>query len=328
MNRWQKYFSKQSIVPIARIYLAIIIGWQIAIRMGLQEFWIVRFIDTFGGWLYLPLVGLLPCLFYKQIRNQLIGTLLVPLLLFLWEYHWCLLPKIDNSGTTGLKVMTWNVRYDNPNPKEIAKVINSEKPDIVAVQELIRDTAWELSAILKPAFPYQYINPLTFELGFFSKQPIEYTFNSTITQFQEASIRIGNREIAVINVHLPTPAIKAKKLGFLPIPIDYNTEKQDKIYPALIDRVRAIDRPLLVVGDFNTGDRDRNYRLFSEYLTNSFQQAGWGLGFTYPIKPLFPLPLVRIDHIFHSQHWQTKAAWTNKGSGSDHQYLVAKLQLQ
>lgn len=328
MNRWQKYFSKQSIVLAARIYLVSIVCWQIAIRVGLQEFWIVRFIDTFGGWLYLPLAGLLPCLFYKQIRTQLIITILVPLLLFLGEYNWCLLPKFYNSSTTDLKVMTWNVRYDNPNPQEIANVINSEKPDIVAIQELMRDTAWELSAILKTAFPYQYINPLTFEFGFFSKQPIKYTFNPSVTQLQEANISIENREIAVINVHLPTPAIKAKKLGFLPIPIDYNTTKQDKIYSALIDRVRAIERPLLVVGDFNTGDRDRNYRMFGEYLTNAFQQTGWGLGFTYPIKPLFQLPLVRIDHIFYSQHWQAKAAWTNKGSGSDHQYVVAKLQLK
>jgi vancomycin resistance protein VanJ len=328
MNHWQKYFSKQSLVLAARIYLAIIICWQIAIRIGLQEFWIVRFIDTFGAWLYLPLAGLLPCLFYKQIRKQLIGTLLVPLLIFGWEYHWCLLPKVDNSSTTGFKVMTWNIRYDNPNPKEIANVINSEQPDVVAVQELMRDTAWELSTILKPAFPYQYINPLTFEFGFFSKQPIKYTFNPTVTQFQEANIAIGNREITLINVHLPTPAIKARKIGFVPIPIDYNTNKQDEIYPALIDRVRAIEKPLLVVGDFNTGDRDRNYKLFSKYLTNAFEQTGWGLGFTYPIKPLFQLPLVRIDHIFYSQHWQANAARTNKGSGSDHQYLVAKLQLK
>jgi vancomycin resistance protein VanJ len=328
MNPWQKYLSKQSIVLAAKIYLAIIICWQIAINTGLREFWIVRFIDTFGGWMYLPVAGLLPCLFYKQIRKQLIATLLIPLLLFLGEYHWCLLPTADNSGTTGLKVMTWNVRYDNPNPKEIANVINSEKPDIVALQELMRDPAWELSEILKPTFPYRYINPLTFEFGFFSKYPIEYTFDPTANYFQEVNVSFGNRKIDLIDVHLPTPAIKASKLGFLPIPIDYNTNKQDEIYPTLIDRVRAIDRPLLVVGDFNTSDRDRNYRSFSKLLTNAFQETGWGLGFTYPIKSPIEIPLVRIDHIFYSQHWQAKAAWINKGRGSDHQYLVAKLQLK
>jgi endonuclease/exonuclease/phosphatase (EEP) superfamily protein YafD len=48
---------------------------------------------------------------------------------------------------------------------------------------------------------------------------------------------------------------------------------------------------------------------------------------TFPIKSPLAIPLVRIDHIFYSPDWQARAAWTHKGIGSDHQYLVAQLQL-
>jgi endonuclease/exonuclease/phosphatase (EEP) superfamily protein YafD len=110
-------------------------------------------------------------------------------------------------------------------------------------------------------------------------------------------------------------------------PFQTQEDRRNAVYPILLDRIKQIDRPLLVVGDFNTSDRDRYYRLLSRSLTNAFQTIGWGLGMTFPIKPPVKIPLVRIDHIFFSKQWQARAAWTHPGVGSDHQYLVANLQL-
>nr|WP_309744009.1 MULTISPECIES: hypothetical protein [unclassified Chamaesiphon] len=63
-------------------------------------------------------------------------------------------------------------------------------------------------------------------------------------------------------------------------------------------------------------------------MNNAFQIAGWGMGMTFPIAPPVAIPLVRIDHIFYSNHWHARSAWTKAGIGSDHQYLVADLQLK
>ncbi len=52
------------------------------------------------------------------------------------------------------------------------------------------------------------------------------------------------------------------------------------------------------------------------------------MGMTFPIAPPVAIPLVRIDHIFYSNHWHARSAWTKAGIGSDHQYLVADLQLK
>jgi vancomycin resistance protein VanJ len=284
---------------------------------------------NFGGWLYLPLALLLPCLFYRQIRKQLLALLAIPLLIFGWEYSWCLVPKWDNRSVS-LTAMTWNLRYDNPDPQAIATVIKSQHPDIIAVQELVETTASKLSQELNRDFPFQVISP-AFEFGIFSKYPIESIqpaeLDPKLCKFQEVSVLVGKREVELIDVHLPTPAFKARQLGFLPIPIDFNTNKQDRAYQVLLDRIAQIDRPLLVMGDFNTSDRDRNYQLMNKSLTNASHVAGWGFGFTYPIEPPLETPLIRIDHIFYSRQWQALTARTVKGIGSDHQYLVANLKL-
>ena len=48
--------------------------------------------------------------------------------------------------------MTWNLSYENPNPQSIATVIKSEYPDFIAVQELVKSTALELSQALSQDF--------------------------------------------------------------------------------------------------------------------------------------------------------------------------------
>lgn len=331
MNRLQSCCSQKSIVIAAKIYFSIVICWQIAIHTAIQSFWIIILLDNFSGWLFLPLVFFLPCLFYRQIRKNLLVLLLVPLLLFLWEYHWCLLPKWDNSRTSASpRVMTWNLSYENPNPQSIAIVIKSEHPDVIAVQELVKSTALELSQALSQDFPYQAIAP-TFEFGIFSKYPLKSSqasgLNPQSSKFQEVMVSIDKREIELINVHLPVPKLITRKFCLFVLPVDFNTNNRDAAYSILLDRIENIDKPLLVVGDFNTSDRDRNYRVLNRSLVNAFGATGWGLGMTFPIKSPVEIPLVRIDHIFYSTQWHAHSAWTRKGVGSDHQYLVAKLQL-
>jgi vancomycin resistance protein VanJ len=323
--------TKTSIAIAAKVYAAIVVCWQVVIYTGIRDIWIVRLINNFGAWLYLPLALFLPCLFYRQIRKRSLRLLLVILLLFAWEYHWCLLPKIDShSGSISLKIMTWNLSYDNSNIRGIATTIESEHPDVVAVQELVKSTALELSKALESEFPYRVI-PSTFEFGIFSKYPLISSQPPALelqqSKFQEVKISIDKQEIELIDVHLPVPKLKTRQLGWLTVPVDFNTNNWDLAYPVLRDRIENTSRPLLVVGDFNTGERDRNYRLLTSVLNNAFQTAGWGFGMTFPIKSPVEIPVIRIDHIFYSDLWQAQSAWTHKGSGSDHQYLVAKLQL-
>ncbi|MCZ2094787.1 MAG: hypothetical protein LC121_00665 [Anaerolineae bacterium] len=67
-------------------------------------------------------------------------------------------------------------------------------------------------------------------------------------------------------------------------------------------------------------------------MRDSFREAGYGLGTSWPaaqafgIPPLIP-PLVRIDYIWHSDEFRTLAAAQGPYLGSDHLPLYATLAL-
>jgi endonuclease/exonuclease/phosphatase (EEP) superfamily protein YafD len=96
--------------------------------------------------------------------------------------------------------------------------------------------------------------------------------------------------------------------------------------------------PLIVAGDFNTGDQSRAYAILTKSLVDSWKAGGWGFGHTFPgfiytgdVFPYgdhvpFPFWMIRIDYIFHSSDWRVVSVQTGPWSGSsDHRPVVAKL---
>jgi endonuclease/exonuclease/phosphatase (EEP) superfamily protein YafD len=89
----------------------------------------------------------------------------------------------------------------------------------------------------------------------------------------------------------------------------------------LIDRV---DGPLIVTGDFNSTPYNWAYRHIAQGLQDTFAAAGRGWGATYPATT----PLVRIDYILASSHWEVLGAWVPPAATlSDHRPVLADLRL-
>ncbi|MEA3341352.1 MAG: endonuclease/exonuclease/phosphatase family protein [Chloroflexota bacterium] len=87
-------------------------------------------------------------------------------------------------------------------------------------------------------------------------------------------------------------------------------------------------------GTLSTFENGHSDGALSTHLVDSFREAGWGLGHTFPATGgrVWNIPhpgrLVRIDHIFHSDDWQAEAAWVGEWDGaSDHRPVIARLRL-
>jgi endonuclease/exonuclease/phosphatase family metal-dependent hydrolase len=78
------------------------------------------------------------------------------------------------------------------------------------------------------------------------------------------------------------------------------------------------------------GERTKAYRELATHFTDSYRESGWGLGLTFPYHahwgniPL-PMPLVRIDYIFHSPDLGANQATVFCRGGSDHCYVISQL---
>jgi endonuclease/exonuclease/phosphatase (EEP) superfamily protein YafD len=108
---------------------------------------------------------------------------------------------------------------------------------------------------------------------------------------------------------------------------------------AVVDLIGENPGPLIAPVDFNATDRNTAYRMIVSELSDSWREVGWGFGHTFPGSNGFgsrfhfmgvPLPrwLLRIDYVFHSEHWQAESAVVGPWDGvSDHRPVVVTLRL-
>jgi hypothetical protein len=91
--------------------------------------------------------------------------------------------------------------------------------------------------------------------------------------------------------------------------------------------------PLIVIGDFNTGDREPRYAQLAARMHDAFRETNRGFGFTFPdhkrMGPVtFTFPLVRIDYIWSKGGALPAAAHVECNNiGADHCFLIADLRL-
>lgn len=286
----------------------------------------VRLVSYITPWL---LVFSLPTLIIARLtgRKWLSFVLAIPTLAISFTFAPLFLPNRQTTPSPddfSLKIMSYNL-HGIQEIRGIVEVIRQEKPDILLIQEYS-------PALVSPSFhgldnlyPKLYVDVAPKNLGqaIFSRYPLKRVsveFDKGRTQKILIETQAG--PIAIWNVHPIPPYLIPPEL--------YDAQ----IY-ALIADISKAKEPLIVAGDFNATDQSEAYRMISRHLKDSYWEAGWGFGFSYPAPPytfmdsrLQTGPLWRIDHIFHSQGFIVNSAQTlTTSGGSDHFPIVAELSV-
>lgn len=306
--------------------------WGVALAMLLwypMRWWpgdqlrLVRMLNYFMPWL---LVGLTPALLMAAIarRTRLALVLAIPTTLIALNFAPLFLPRMDVAlaGQTQLKVMSYNVLYRNQNLVEAMEIIRQEQPDILLLQEVtptIAETLHSLDNLYSTGITFYAYEP-SIGQTIISRYPIHIIDINYENRTQKAQIDTPDGLINVWNVH--------------PIAPYQHWQLHYQQLSTLADEIGTVDGPLIVGGDFNTPYQSEAYRLIDHRLTNTHWEAGWSFGFTFPAqKPRFrgvPIitPVIRIDHIFHNDHFFTHNAHTlSTSGGSDHIPIVAVVSL-
>lgn len=217
-----------------------------------------------------------------------------------------------------------------------------EDADVKCLQEFYNDNSsivFNATHTLSEEGKYQsFVRPslvnrigAEFGLAIFSRFPImhrgEVTTEGDSMQYAIfVDLDTPSGRVRVYNVHLRSMSIDENTLG--------NQEAYPSIARKLKDgftvRARQVERllahieqspyPVVVSGDFNDLPYSYSYFLLRRHLTNTFEEAGHGFGFSYNGR----LPFLRIDNQFFSDALRAYRFVTYQDVGfSDHYPIKA-----
>lgn len=242
-------------------------------------------------------------------------SLILPILLFLFGNTLIL------SAQNELKVMTYNIRYDNPKDGEnawpkrkekVAQLVRSQNADIIGFQEVLFD---QLEYLEKNLTEYGHIGvgrddgmkKGEFSPIFYSKARFQLRDNGTFWLSETPEVP-GSRswDAAITRIVSWTEFIdigSGQSIWVFNTHFDHKGEQARQESAKLLVQ-RAMEMagasPIIIMGDFNFRPDTQPYKIINEGFSDSFScrkggPEATGLGFVVNGKEGN-----RIDHIFHS----------------------------
>ena len=248
-------------------------------------------------------------------------------------------PVESGRKSLQLKIVSCNVQRFRPNFQQVLNEIQAIAPDIIALQE-----ASPVSPLLEEfCRDWHVVHHDNYWVG--SRYPVKQIASCDTNAFDRTAgiaveiltpagpIVLGDIHQMTARRGLTSLSISSIAIGSgLPELEDFELERDVESIEIreFVDSVRS-EKPLLVVGDFNTPTTSVLFQRHWGDLQSAFDVAGFGYGYTSPCKGnrFWPdgLPWVRIDHILCSAEWRISSSQIGKSDGSDHRLITATLRL-
>ena len=328
-----KLFGRATLAAVQLFVLGVLAWSTLRIFPG-DRLLPVRLGSYFLPWIFIVLIPALSIALVSR-KRWTVGFTLLALALVASRFSYLLVPQVppasaDFAGNQ-LRVMTFNVHYLNDNVDGITQLIQTEKPDVVALQELSEKLGRRLLHQLGNEYPYYSVGGHSTVT--ISRYPLARLDKPADTiRSERTMVNTSAGDIEVWNIHPPT-AIHQQ-----------GWEAQNRMFSAIAAEIKNETGPVIVLGDFNSTDQAENYQLIASRLTNVHHAVGKGFGFTFPDPsiartiggvprfgriPVNVNPVVHIDHIFVSDHFTpVETHIIPSGYGSDHRPVVATLQIR
>jgi len=322
-------------VPLCVVYAAGVLAF-LSLRF-LVPAWpplLLLFADL-GPFLYAPLVLLVPLAVVSRARVAMAALAAVGAV-FLVVYLPFLLPRPGAApAPTGrpITAMTFNLGPDVSQPAGLAAAIDAAGADVVALEELYPAAAQAFAVGLAGRYPYRLLPSEPGSNGLLSRYPILEREVFRPAGVGRAALRASLQldgsvaQVYVLHPEPPVIALRPRPGVVRPTLVAAHLEAQ---LADVVARASSAPGPVLVMGDLNMSDQSRPYVVMRSAMHDAFAEAGWGLGFTFPVNRRLgglslPGPLVRIDYIWFNDALYALEARVGCQGGSDHCYVLARL---
>ncbi|WNO10242.1 endonuclease/exonuclease/phosphatase family protein [Teredinibacter sp. KSP-S5-2] len=215
-----------------------------------------------------------------------------------------------------VRLLHSNVLSQNQNHEQLLALVESEKPQVIIVQEVTDNWVAALKT-LSSNYPYSYEVPRmdNFGIALYSQYPIVQVQRENWGYMGlpsiNATLNIAGQNVTLLSTHPLPPTTK-----------DYFDSRNAQLNDMVTD-IKQIEGPLLVVGDFNITMWSRYYRPLEENTGLRNVRRGMGILPTWSTK--LPLAQIPIDHCLVSDHFEVQKARLGPNIGSDHLPLIVDL---
>ena len=314
------------------LYAVGVIGFLLVRLVVRESWWLIAMLDNALQWALLPSFAFTAVAVWRKRMRRFVlyGSVA---LVFVFTYIELFLPRLpvqtacpaDNpTCVTHLRVMQVNLFNNQFEADKMIPVLRNSGADIIAAEEFSAGPAAIIKQELSDVYPYQVqFGDYIPGIGLLSKYPITSAETLIFSENQFlphilATLDVDGYPLRVIVAHPPPPRVDRE--GIFPVYQPYGSYDIKRLME-LIDP----DVPTLMPGDFNITDQSDDYRVIHDAgLRDAFREAGWGFGVTWPVGFAIP-PLVRIDYIWMTQHFEASAAWVGEKNASDHFPVYADL---
>ena len=222
-----------------------------------------------------------------------------------------------SAPADAITVYSANVLVGQGRPHDIATSILDNQADIVLLQEVNWDFLDDLrnDPRLTEAYPHRAEGPDGAPLSgqiVWSRWPLGdlRTEPFVVSQLGTVTVESPQGPIELINIHTDSPS-RVESIG----PWHAQFHQLNGI---------ATDRPTIMAGDFNaTGDHRPFRTLLDQGWTDAHEPKGCGFDATWPAR----LPVLRLDHVLVTDHFEVLDVRLADPAGSDHLPVVAELRL-
>ncbi|MCD4785690.1 MAG: endonuclease/exonuclease/phosphatase family protein [Candidatus Eremiobacteraeota bacterium] len=285
----------------------------------------------------LPLIFICVSCFFRSKVNLLINVFsFLIVIFFLMGLNIHINPDNSKDGKVNnqLKVLTYNIHSGTYGAKKVAAFLKKSEADLIFLQEAhqtAKKTRPDPIPDILNTFPgwYHIRGGERKELMIISRYPLVDFEERKLGTFRKCLMGYmiwKNKKIRVINVHFniahPGKSLIRSGTNFREY-LYYSSIVRIKQAEALREIIKDEKNPILLVGDFNAIPNTKTHRIINRKLTDCFEKAGNGIGYTYNSR----LPMWRIDFIFVSDDFRALNCNKLPVRISDHFPLEALLEL-
>ncbi len=284
----------------------------------------------------LTLIGMVRIKKIKKRHLKICFYILSSLLVFELGFH--LLSKTNVSDPIDeveLNVMSYNLFFKNQSPAQSISIIKNSNPDVLFVQELTPNWAKILDQNIGKTYPFRLTKPMngTHGIGIYSKFKIQnqHFLNNAYNKpyAQIAQLKVGKKEIQIINTHLASPAIAVEnKENFAKLYFKNYKNRAEELssinnwVEATTDKFSAH----LLIGDLNTMKYEPLFKKLKYNWANSHSILRDGLGFSFPHSSRI-IPFLTLDYIMGKGKIKFIESKVLKGGSSDHLAIMSRMKV-